>query len=160
MSGGSGMHEVSAWDLMNHEELLADATRQHSDKLDAERKLDFVTTGCVSYICPEAQLATSLLFTTRRMACWWVRRVPILKHTRMQADLVVDNYQAGLSVEEIADQTGSPTGTVKARLARGRKALAPHVSEFADASEDGGKPFRPPMESGNYEHNSIPPLGT
>ncbi len=29
--------------------------------------------------------------------------VPILKHTRMQADLVVDNYQAGLSVEEIAD---------------------------------------------------------
>jgi uncharacterized protein (DUF433 family) len=29
--------------------------------------------------------------------------VPILKHTRMQADLVVDNYQAGLSVDEIAD---------------------------------------------------------
>jgi uncharacterized protein (DUF433 family) len=32
-----------------------------------------------------------------------VSGVPILKHTRMQADLVVDNYQAGLSVDEIAD---------------------------------------------------------
>jgi uncharacterized protein (DUF433 family) len=29
--------------------------------------------------------------------------VPVLKDTRMQADLVVDNYQAGLSVDEIAD---------------------------------------------------------
>jgi uncharacterized protein (DUF433 family) len=29
--------------------------------------------------------------------------VPVLKHTRMQADLVLDNYQAGLSAEEIAD---------------------------------------------------------
>ncbi len=29
--------------------------------------------------------------------------VPVLKDTRMQADLVADNYQAGLSVEEIAD---------------------------------------------------------
>jgi uncharacterized protein (DUF433 family) len=29
--------------------------------------------------------------------------VPILKHTRMQADLVVDNYQAGLPAEEIAE---------------------------------------------------------
>ena len=29
--------------------------------------------------------------------------VPILKHTRMQADLVVDNYQAGLSADEIAE---------------------------------------------------------
>jgi uncharacterized protein (DUF433 family) len=29
--------------------------------------------------------------------------VPILKHTRMQADLVLDNCQAGLSAYEIAD---------------------------------------------------------
>jgi len=28
---------------------------------------------------------------------------PILKNTRMQADLVLDNYRAGLSVEEIAE---------------------------------------------------------
>jgi uncharacterized protein (DUF433 family) len=29
--------------------------------------------------------------------------VPILKHTRMQADLVLDNYDAGLSAEELAE---------------------------------------------------------
>ncbi len=29
--------------------------------------------------------------------------VPVLKDTRMQADLVADNYQAGLPAEEIAD---------------------------------------------------------
>jgi uncharacterized protein (DUF433 family) len=29
--------------------------------------------------------------------------VPILKHTRMQADLVLDNYHAGLSADEIAE---------------------------------------------------------
>jgi uncharacterized protein (DUF433 family) len=29
--------------------------------------------------------------------------VPVLKDTRMQADLVIDNYQAGLSADEIAE---------------------------------------------------------
>jgi NTE family protein len=31
---------------------------------------------------------------------------------------------------------------------------------FGDASEDGGKPFRPPMESGSYDRLTIPPFGT
>ena len=35
---------------------------------------------------------------------------------------------------EVAEQTGAPTGTVKARLARGRSALAPYL---AVASEGG-----------------------
>jgi uncharacterized protein (DUF433 family) len=43
-----------------------------------------------------------------------VSGVPILKHTRMQADLVADNYQAGLSVEEIADTYGLDPRQVKA----------------------------------------------
>ncbi len=34
-----------------------------------------------------------------------------------------------LTVEQIAAETGVPTGTVKARLARGRAALAPHLQE-------------------------------
>ncbi|GAA2036957.1 SigE family RNA polymerase sigma factor [Catenulispora yoronensis] len=37
-----------------------------------------------------------------------------------------------MSVTEISAETGAPVGTVKARLSRGRKALAPHVWEFAD----------------------------
>lgn len=33
-----------------------------------------------------------------------VSGVPILKHTRMQADSVIENYEDGMSVQEIADE--------------------------------------------------------
>lgn len=38
-------------------------------------------------------------------------------------------YLCDLSVADIAAETGVPEGTVKARLARGRTAVAPHLSE-------------------------------
>ena len=38
---------------------------------------------------------------------------------------IVLHHVAGLSVEEVAQEVGSPVGTVKARLSRGRAALAP-----------------------------------
>ena len=41
-----------------------------------------------------------------------------------QRQAIVLHHLADLSVAEIAAQTGTPTGTVKARLARGRKTLA------------------------------------
>ena len=44
--------------------------------------------------------------------------------------MIVLHHLVGLSIEEIAAETRAPTGTVKARLVRGRKALAPLVSEF------------------------------
>jgi RNA polymerase sigma-70 factor (ECF subfamily) len=59
---------------------------------------------------------------------------------------IVLYHYAGLSVDEIAAETGAVPSTVKARLARGRKALAPHLTEFADslgkpdASRDSGQP--------------------
>ena len=56
-----------------------------------------------------------------------LRKIP-----EAQRRAIVLYHLAGLSVEEIATETGSPTGTVKARLARGRKALAPLVSEYSD----------------------------
>jgi len=31
---------------------------------------------------------------------------------------------------------------------------------FGEAGEEGEKPFRPPMESGSYDHPSLPPFGT
>lgn len=37
---------------------------------------------------------------------------------------IVLHHLAGLSVEEVAAETGAPSGTVKARLSRGRAALA------------------------------------
>jgi RNA polymerase sigma-70 factor (ECF subfamily) len=49
---------------------------------------------------------------------------------------IVLHHYAGLSIEEIAAETGAAPGTVKARLARGRKALAPHLTEFADGLDE------------------------
>jgi RNA polymerase sigma-70 factor, ECF subfamily len=47
-----------------------------------------------------------------------------------QRRVIVLHHLVGLSIEEIAAETGAPAGTVKARLARGRKALAPLVCDF------------------------------
>ncbi len=55
-----------------------------------------------------------------------------------QRRVIVLHYLVGLTVEEVSEETSAPTGTVKARLARGRKALAPYVSEFAEVPAGGG----------------------
>lgn len=47
---------------------------------------------------------------------------------------IVLHHMVGLSVAEIAKETGAPTGTVKARLARGRRTLADLLS--LDPTED------------------------
>lgn len=71
---------------------------------------------------------------------------------RISADqrrAIVLHYLVGLSVDEIADETAAPTGTVKGWLARGRKAMAPYVSEFAEVqSGAGGKRSAHHIEAG------------
>jgi RNA polymerase sigma-70 factor (ECF subfamily) len=42
---------------------------------------------------------------------------------------IVLHYLCDLSVDQVAAETGSPVGTVKAHLSRGRAALAVHLSE-------------------------------
>lgn len=46
-----------------------------------------------------------------------------------QRRAIVLHHVVGLSVEEVAAETGAPSGTVKARLARGRAALAPQLCD-------------------------------
>jgi RNA polymerase sigma-70 factor, ECF subfamily len=46
-----------------------------------------------------------------------------------QRQAIVLYHVVGLSVTEIARETGAPPGTVKARLARGRQALAGHLGD-------------------------------
>ena len=46
-----------------------------------------------------------------------------------QRRAIVLYHLCDLTVEQVAAETGVPTGTVKARLARGRAALAPHLQE-------------------------------
>jgi RNA polymerase sigma-70 factor (ECF subfamily) len=50
-----------------------------------------------------------------------------------QRRAIVLYHLVGLTVGEIATQTGTPEGTIKARLKRAREALIPHVSETAEA---------------------------
>ncbi|MFB9449484.1 SigE family RNA polymerase sigma factor [Dactylosporangium vinaceum] len=49
-----------------------------------------------------------------------------------QRRLLVLHYVVGLSVEAIAQETGTPTGTVKSRLSRGRAALRAELQEEAE----------------------------
>ena len=45
---------------------------------------------------------------------------------------IVLHHLVGRSVAEIARETGTPEGTIKARLARGRRALAPLLASYRD----------------------------
>ena len=56
-----------------------------------------------------------------------------------QRRAIVLYHLVGRTIEEIAAETGAPPGTVKTRLAAGRKALAPLLSE-TDEPTDGDDP--------------------
>jgi RNA polymerase sigma-70 factor (sigma-E family) len=65
-----------------------------------------------------------------------------------QRRTIVLHYLVGLTVTEIAVEVGSPEGTVKARLHRGRRALAAQLSDSpADATTFGG------ATTGKVNHN-------
>jgi RNA polymerase sigma-70 factor (ECF subfamily) len=49
-----------------------------------------------------------------------------------QREAIVLHHLVGLSIDEIAAQVHSPSGTVKARLSRGRAALASHLGDRGD----------------------------
>jgi RNA polymerase sigma-70 factor (ECF subfamily) len=74
-----------------------------------------------------------------------LRRIPA-----EQRRALVLFHLLGLTIAEIAEEIGAPVGTVKARLSRGRKALAPYVSEFAD-DEDA-----PPGAASSAPSSSLP----
>ena len=58
--------------------------------------------------------------------------------TPEQRRAVVLHHLVGLTVEEIAAETGAATGTVKSRLARGRRALADHLHDEPVADQPKG----------------------
>jgi RNA polymerase sigma-70 factor, ECF subfamily len=61
-----------------------------------------------------------------------LRRVP-----PSQRQAIVLHHLVGKSVDEIARETGAASGTVKARLSRGRRALAPLLDEGTGPREVG-----------------------
>ena len=61
----------------------------------------------------------------------------VFTRRRWEWELIVCDNNSTDRTGEIARETGAPAGTVKARLARGRRALAPLVSEFDDSPQPG-----------------------
>jgi RNA polymerase sigma-70 factor, ECF subfamily len=55
-----------------------------------------------------------------------------------QRQAIVLYHLIGLTVDQVAHETGVPVGTAKARLARGRRALAPLLSD-APPTDDRGE---------------------
>lgn len=53
-----------------------------------------------------------------------------------QREAIALHYLADLPIHEVAVATGSPVGTVKARLSRGRAALAVLLADSEDSSEE------------------------
>jgi RNA polymerase sigma-70 factor, ECF subfamily len=60
-----------------------------------------------------------------------MRRLPAA-----QREAIALHYIADLPIHEVAEATGSPVGTVKARLSRGRAALAVLLADLPDSSEE------------------------
>ena len=58
-----------------------------------------------------------------------------------QRRAIVLYHLVGMSVAEVARETGAPAGTVKARLARGRRALAKLLTD--EPGEEAGAPATP-----------------
>jgi len=56
-----------------------------------------------------------------------------------QRQAIVLYHLIGLSIAEISLETGLSAGTVKARLSRGRSALAPHLSDAAPGPGSNGQ---------------------
>ncbi|MGH3345387.1 MAG: RNA polymerase sigma factor [Nocardioides sp.] len=53
-----------------------------------------------------------------------------------QREAIALHYLADLPIHEVASATGSPVGTVKARLSRGRAALAVLLADNSDSTEE------------------------
>ncbi|WP_405865850.1 MULTISPECIES: SigE family RNA polymerase sigma factor [unclassified Streptomyces] len=60
-----------------------------------------------------------------------LRRIPA-----EQRRAIVLHHLVGLTVDEIARETGAAAGTVKARLSRGRQAMAPYLSDIAPTDQE------------------------
>jgi RNA polymerase sigma-70 factor (sigma-E family) len=120
LSTGSGQPE--AWVRTVSTRLAVSSWRKAVNRRAAHRRADQVTV--VPGMNPDHLAVVAAL---RRISA--DQRLAIVLH-----------HYAGLSVDEIAVETGARPGTVKARLARGRRALAPYLAEFAQSLENPAPP--------------------
>lgn len=105
-------NELSAWERMNHEDLLVDAQGQHQDKLAAERKSERLEQKCrrlearlrtvsVQFALSQAEchsaaqtilrLEAQVAALTRQNSSWELTGARVLRHSQMAKDAVVEN---------------------------------------------------------------------
>jgi RNA polymerase sigma-70 factor, ECF subfamily len=116
----SGYHDPEAWVRTVAYRIGVDTWRRSLRRRDAHRR--YGMTENLAGVSPDRVAIVDAL-----------RRI-----TPAQRQAIVLYHLAGLSVEQVARETGVPAGTVKARLARGRQALAPLLSDHPPASGDHG----------------------
>jgi RNA polymerase sigma-70 factor (ECF subfamily) len=78
-----------------------------------------------------------------------LRRIPA-----EQRRAIVLHHLVGLSVEEVANETGARPGTVKARLSRGRQAMAPYLTDIAPGGTEAADPDGTATATGKHGPNS------
>ncbi|WP_433388751.1 SigE family RNA polymerase sigma factor [Micromonospora sp. KLBMP9576] len=102
----SGYGDPEAWVRTVGYRLLVNRWRKIRNGITAYRRH-----GPVAAVDPPSENTVALVAALRQLPA-------------EQREAIVLHHLADLSVAEVATQTATPTGTVKARLARGRKALA------------------------------------
>jgi RNA polymerase sigma-70 factor, ECF subfamily len=120
----SGLDQPEAWVRVVAYRIAVSAWRKTVNRLTAHRR--FGTDDQVPALDPDH---IALVQALRRISPEQ-RRAIVLYHL------------VGLSVNEIAAETDSSAGTVKSWLSRGRRALAPHVSELAPPDPPAPAPDR------------------
>lgn len=107
----SGYHDPEAWVRTVAYRIGVDTWRRTLRRRAAHRR--YGTTENLPGVGPDRVAITDAL-----------RQIPAA-----QRQAIVLFHLAGLSVEQVAHEVGVPAGTVKARLARGRQALAALLSD-------------------------------
>lgn len=116
----SGYDQQEAWIRLVAYRILVSGWRKAANRLTAHRRFETATRA------PDLSPDHIALVEALRRITPDQRRVVVLHHL------------VGLSVDEVAAETGASTGTVKSRLARGRKALAVLLADAAETVA--GKP--------------------
>jgi RNA polymerase sigma-70 factor, ECF subfamily len=112
----SAYDDTEAWVRGVAFRILVSAWRKTVNRFTAHRRQAAETAQELPGLSPDRMAVATAL----RLLAPELRQVIVLHH-------LLDR-----TVEEISHETGVATGTVKARLVRGRKALAPHLSEYAN----------------------------
>ena len=113
----SDYHQPEAWVRLVAYRIMVSGWRKAANRLSAHRRAE--ADGYAPDLSPDHVVLVAAL-----------RAIP-----PDQRRAVVLHHLVGLSIDEVAAETSASPGTVKSRLSRGRKALAPLLADDAQQSD-------------------------